>query len=29
MGISFSTHSFIKVCHCSLVKQQTRGSTWD
>jgi len=33
MGVSFSTHSvhrtLIKVYQCSLVKPQTRGSTWD
>ena len=33
MGLSFSTHSvhriLIKVYQCSLIKQTTRGSTWD
>jgi hypothetical protein len=32
MGVNLSTHSvhrtLIKVYQCSLIKQQTRGSTW-
>jgi hypothetical protein len=33
MGVSFSTHSvhrtLIKFYQCSLIKQPTRGSTWN
>jgi len=33
MAVSFSTHSvrriLIKVYQCSIIKQPTRGSTWD